>query len=376
MEATITMKKFDSEPKWLTSYREKNFDKYLEKPTKKSMCSDIEKLDKLLEKAKENNENNLVSKVDGFKVLSWSEALNEFPEKLKEIIEKEIDATEQYEAFINASFMSGNVFVIETDGFFEIETTLKEFETAKNIFIIKSNVQDLNIIENIKGKIGLYNTTFYFEEASKGTILRIPDFETNLMNAQIIAQKDSEVTATNIWMNGDTKSNYINYLIGDGSSINQNDVLLLNDKQYADIKMVALHKGRASHSKTTLKNALKGQSVQAFDGLIKILKPAQETYAYLEANSMLLSDEAKSVNIPKLEIEPDNVKATHAATVEHVEPEKLFYLQTRGLEESGAIKIVIESFLESTTSGYNDKLKNKIIECISEKMVKWVSKKF
>jgi Fe-S cluster assembly protein SufD len=60
---------------------------------------------------------------------------------------------------------------------------------------------------------------------------------------------------------------------------------------------------------------------------------------------LLLSDRAEIDTKPELEIYADDVKCSHGATVGELEQDALFYLQTRGIPESAARRMLVEAFL-------------------------------
>ena len=62
---------------------------------------------------------------------------------------------------------------------------------------------------------------------------------------------------------------------------------------------------------------------------------------------MLLSKDAKADAIPSLEIENNDVKATHSASVAQINDDQMFYLMSRGLDENNSKKLMIDGFLES-----------------------------
>jgi Fe-S cluster assembly protein SufB/Fe-S cluster assembly protein SufD len=84
--------------------------------------------------------------------------------------------------------------------------------------------------------------------------------------------------------------------------------------------------------------------------MIKIGKKAKNTSAYLAEHAMLLSPNARADAIPGLEIESDNVKATHSASVSQIDPEQLWYLTTRGLSRDEATKLIATGFFEPVIS--------------------------
>ena len=68
------------------------------------------------------------------------------------------------------------------------------------------------------------------------------------------------------------------------------------------------------------------------------------------ANSLLLSDGASAVARPWLEIHNEQVTAAHGATVGRLDPESLFYLRTRGLDEAGARRLLTRAFAGQVVS--------------------------
>lgn len=95
-----------------------------------------------------------------------------------------------------------------------------------------------------------------------------------------------------------------------------------------------------------IKGAMFDHSQVDYKGNILITKPAQMTDTYLAHHTLLLSDYSRARTIPGLEIEADDVKAGHAATVGKVDEEFMFYLKSRGLDAAIAEKILIQGFFE------------------------------
>jgi Fe-S cluster assembly protein SufD len=81
-------------------------------------------------------------------------------------------------------------------------------------------------------------------------------------------------------------------------------------------------------------------------GKILIGKKAVGTEAYLDQRVLLLGEGATGVIAqPELEIECNQVKASHAASIGPADPDQLFYLQARGINREEAIKLIVEAFL-------------------------------
>jgi Fe-S cluster assembly protein SufD len=113
-----------------------------------------------------------------------------------------------------------------------------------------------------------------------------------------------------------------------------------------DFAQRTLQSHNAPHTTSDLlyKGALKQKSRSEYSGLIKVLKGAQETDAYQANRNLVLSEQALARSIPQLEIEANEVRCTHGATVSPVEEEHLFYLMSRGIDRITAQKLVVFGF--------------------------------
>ena len=72
---------------------------------------------------------------------------------------------------------------------------------------------------------------------------------------------------------------------------------------------------------------------------------AQQTDAFQLNNNLLLSDNANANTMPNLEIFADDVKASHGATVGQLDPEQLFYLNSRGLDLEKARALLVQGYI-------------------------------
>lgn len=80
------------------------------------------------------------------------------------------------------------------------------------------------------------------------------------------------------------------------------------------------------------------------NGLIHIGKKAIGAEAFLRYQILLLGEKAAAEVIPNLEIENNEVKASHAVSIGQLDEEQLFYLMTRGMTRKEASKLLVEAF--------------------------------
>jgi Fe-S cluster assembly protein SufD len=106
------------------------------------------------------------------------------------------------------------------------------------------------------------------------------------------------------------------------------------------------HKTGNTTSDLMFKNVLRDSAVSNYAGVIKVEKNANGTNAYQANRNLVLSKEVRCDTRPILEIESNQLRCTHGATVGQLEEQQLFYLRSRGLTPELARDVLIEAFLD------------------------------
>lgn len=91
---------------------------------------------------------------------------------------------------------------------------------------------------------------------------------------------------------------------------------------------------------------LRDKAYSFYNGMITVTQQAQQTESNQLSKSMLLSDTARADAIPNLEILADDVQSGHGAAIGSMDPDQLFYLQSRGFERATAENLLVEGFME------------------------------
>jgi Fe-S cluster assembly protein SufD len=133
-------------------------------------------------------------------------------------------------------------------------------------------------------------------------------------------------------------------LKGEGSFSEMLGLYFADANQHFAQRTLQQHSAQHATSDLLYKGALKEKSRSEYSGLIKVDKGAQGTDAYQANRNLTLSDEALARSIPQLEIEANEVRCTHGATVAPVEEEHLFYLMSRGIDRVTAQKLIVFGF--------------------------------
>lgn len=136
-------------------------------------------------------------------------------------------------------------------------------------------------------------------------------------------------------------------LQGDNSKAEIFGLFAGKNKDNVDFETHTIHEGNNTYGHTTVKTLLRDEAQSSYFGLIRIEKDTTMSDGHLSHDTMLLSKKAKSKSVPSLEIEANDVKAGHSASVGQVDDEALFYLRSRGLTEEQARELMIDGFFES-----------------------------
>jgi Fe-S cluster assembly protein SufD len=119
---------------------------------------------------------------------------------------------------------------------------------------------------------------------------------------------------------------------------------IANGEQHFDHQTLQDHISPHASSNLLFKGALTDQGRSVFRGLIRVHPKAQRTNAYQTNRNLILSNQARADSLPNLEIEADDVRCSHAATVGQLDEEEVFYLLSRGIPKIEAIRLVVFGF--------------------------------
>ena len=185
-----------------------------------------------------------------------------------------------------------------------------------------------------------------------------------------VGQGDSVV----IWETGQlgarlTKTYYDSILPGNGATMELNGIYFMQDKQHLDIDSLLHHIGVATGGDLLLHGAVKDSSRSVFTGLIKIDETAQQTNSYLKNENLILNKGARADSMPSLEIEANDVRASHGATIGKIDEEDIFYLMSRGIPRETAVQMVVEGFFYKVFDRmYNERVREKLAKAVSAKI--------
>lgn len=195
------------------------------------------------------------------------------------------------------------------------------------------------------------------------------DWQKRLSKTDITVAADQNLTYILLAGFGNTQSRKITIQLMKQSSVTVIGIFAGNKKQTYRCDLSIVHEGEGAISHVNLKGVFSDQADAMLNGTIHILPGGQQANARLEERVLLLSSEARARTIPNLEIEANDVKASHAATVSRISDDELFYLETRGLSKQRAEKMLLSSFLRSPLIAVPDTKLRAMLEGVLEKKI-------
>jgi len=167
----------------------------------------------------------------------------------------------------------------------------------------------------------------------------------NISTLRIQQHRSANVASHSLLLGGGLVRNNVHpVLAGEGGECLINGLFIGDGGQHLDNYMYVEHASPHCSSRQFYNGILDGRAHGVFHGRIVVHKAAQKTDAKQTNRNLLLSDDAQIDTKPQLEIYADDVKCTHGATIGQIDPDALFYLQSRGIDEMSARRILLLAF--------------------------------
>ena len=301
----------------------------------------------------------------GLIIESISDALKNHEELVKKLFTSNIDPTEDKFLSLECSIFNSGIFVYVPKSV-ELETPITIINAlpddgmssvARNLFFADTNSKATIIQELYSPNTNGSTQQTYFEllethlasnaEVEMITLQAMGNESVHFSNRKAFLERDARIK----WYLGAFGTSLSRYKVdsvlkGEGASAEHIEIIFGNKNQAFDATVNTIHLGPNSRGRVLIKSVLKDTAKSLFKGMIKIGKNAKGSESYLAGHAILLDKGAKSDSIPGLEIETNEVKATHSASVAQMDEEQMFYLMSRGYSKEGARKVIVEGFLE------------------------------
>ena len=141
-------------------------------------------------------------------------------------------------------------------------------------------------------------------------------------------------------------------LKGDESQGEFYSVAVSTGRQQADTGTKMIHLGKDTTSTIVSKGISAKQGKQTYRGLVKMNSRAGNSQSknFTQCDSMLIGDKCAAITIPYIEQKGPKASVNHEATTSKVSEEMLFYCRSRGLDEEQAMNLIVNGFVKDVVS--------------------------
>lgn len=144
-------------------------------------------------------------------------------------------------------------------------------------------------------------------------------------------------------------------LSGEHAQAHVNGLYLLADSQQVSITTEQIHRARATQSMLHINGALTDHAFVSYAGMIHIAEQATHAQAGQENKNIILSDDARAQSVPSLEVLTHEVQCGHGTAVGRFDEQQLWYMQSRGLSEQYAKKLLLAGFTNAALFDFDEK---------------------
>ena len=134
-------------------------------------------------------------------------------------------------------------------------------------------------------------------------------------------------------------------LRGKGASSDSLSIAFAGPDQNQDVGARALHLASNTSSNIVSKSIAAG-GITTFRGTVEIKTDAKNCKTHTQCDSLMIGEKSVANTYPQLKIANGNVEAAHEATVGKIGEEEIFYLQSRGLSEAEATRLIVAGFIQ------------------------------
>jgi len=139
------------------------------------------------------------------------------------------------------------------------------------------------------------------------------------------------------------------FLEAPGAEASLRSALRADASRHLDMQTVFDHKAPDCRSQQVVKGVFDGESTGVFHGRVYVQPGAHGTKAQQSNRNLLLSRKAQVYSRPQLEIENDDVQASHGSATGNLDEKALFFLRSRGFSPSHARALLVRAFLREIT---------------------------
>ncbi len=300
---------------------------------------------------------------------SFSEAVQNHPDLVKQYMGSVVPYTDNYFAALNSAVFSDGSFCfipkgvhcpVELSTYFRInaantgqfERTLIVAEEGAYVSYMEGctapqrdeNQLHAAIVEIVAMKDASvkYSTVQNWYPGDKNGVGGIYNFVTK---RGICKGSNSKISWTQVETGSAITWKYPScILMGDNSVGEFYSVAVTNNQQQADTGTKMMHLGKNTKSTIVSKGISAGKSQNSYRGLVRVSKNATNSRNYSQCDSLLLGSLCGAHTWPYIQVENKSSIVEHEATTSKISEDQLFYCQQRGIDMESAIGLIVNGY--------------------------------
>ncbi len=160
-------------------------------------------------------------------------------------------------------------------------------------------------------------------------------------------ERDASLVAASVALGGGyARTRADTRLVGRGASGDLLSVYFGAGDQILDFRTNQDHAAPDTTSNLLYKGAVGDSARSVYTGMIRVRPAARGTNAFQTNRNLKLGDDAWAESVPNLEIENNDVRCSHASAVGPVDPDQVFYLESRGVPTPVAERLIVAGFFD------------------------------
>jgi Fe-S cluster assembly protein SufB len=298
--------------------------------------------------------------------LDTDSALKQYPDLFKQYFSTIIPPADNKLAALNSAVWSGGSFIYVPKGV-KVEIPLQAYFriNAENMGQFERTLiicDEDSFVHYIEGCTAPIYTTDSLHSAVVEIVVKrgarcryttVQNWSTNVFNL-VTKRAAAYGDATMEWVDGNLGSQITMkypsiYLMEPGAKGDVLSVAFAGKGQHQDAGGKAVHVAPNTSSNIVSKSISKAGGRTSYRGLIKIYPGAKYSKSFVRCDALLLDEQSRSDTYPTTEVDEEQVKIGHEATVSKVSDEQLFYLQSRGITRAEAETMIVNGFIEPFT---------------------------
>ena len=304
----------------------------------------------------------------------------------------------QHVAYDDNAFVALNTAFLQDGAFIHLDNGAMVEEPIHLMFITTAHDEEIDVYPRvlvltgrdasasiIESHVGLSNGIYLSNAVTEivlgaGASLRYYKMQRHsekayhVTNTEAVLARDSYFSSVNIDLGGGLVRNNLNArMTEEGASTVLNGLYMVTETQHVDNQVIIEHIKGNTTANELYKGILDGKSRSVFHGSIIVREDAKGVNAYQVDKNLLLSKEAEAYTKPAFWVYTDDVRCGHGAACGQIDDEALFYLRSRGMDETTARNFVIHGFVaEVIDSIKQDQLRDHISGLVHSKLEDWL----